>query len=457
MLAVAATAAAATALATKADPPPLTVDFKVNPPKFSASADASFEFTSDPGVTFQCILDGASPTSCDSGKSAFTGLADGPHVFEVDGTETASGRTGSNTYPWTIDTSPPSISSTPPTLSNSTSASFAFASPESSFTFKCALDSSGLVDCTSPQSYSGLSEGQHSFRVEALDSAGNESKAAVYTWTVDSRAPATTISALPPALTRSTTGSFGFASDEAGSSFQCSLDGGGYEPCVSPQTYQALKDGMHTFKVESTDPAGNTGAPALYEWIVDTTPPAKVRALRVQAGYQYATLSWTAPTAGDFDHVAVFEAGVPASAGPVYEGSAAKFSLRISHDRAYTFTVVAYDRAGNASPAATLAVRTSALMIAPRAGAQVGGPPRLVWMKVRGARFYNIQLFRNGRKILTSWPRGSHLQLGARWASGHARFALHRGRYRWYVWPAFGKRTNPHYGPLLGTSSFVVR
>jgi hypothetical protein len=31
-----------------------------------------------------------------------------------------------------------------------------------------------------------------------------------------------------------------------------------------------------------------------------------------------------------------------------------------------------------------------------------------------------------------------------------------RGRYRWYVYPGIGKRTAHKYGPLIGSSDFVV-
>jgi hypothetical protein len=31
-------------------------------------------------------------------------------------------------------------------------------------------------------------------------------------------------------------------------------------------------------------------------------------------------------------------------------------------------------------------------------------PPRLEWTPVRGARYNNLQLWRNGRKILSTWP-----------------------------------------------------
>src|SRR5206468_1846314 len=79
--------------------------------------------------------------------------------------------------------------------------------------------------------------------------------------------PAPSTPSLPGALPTST---------EAGSTFQCALDGGGFAPCASPQTYSALAGGNHTFQVRATDPAGNTDpTPASFTWTVDTSPPVR--------------------------------------------------------------------------------------------------------------------------------------------------------------------------------------
>ena len=43
--------------------------------------------------------------------------------------------------------------------------------------------------------------------------------------------------------------SFSFSSSEAGSSFACRLEQGGFAPCVSPKTYGVLSDGRHDFAV----------------------------------------------------------------------------------------------------------------------------------------------------------------------------------------------------------------
>src|SRR5437879_198494 len=175
------------------------------------------------------------------------------------------------------DTTPPdtTITTAPPARSNSSSASFSFTATETGSSFACRLDASAFAACTSPQSYSGLADGSHTFQVRATDPAGNtDPTPASYTWTVDTRPPDTTppdttITATPPALSNSSSASFSFTATEAGSSFACRLDASAFAPCVSPQSYSGLALGTHSFQVRATDPAGNTDpTPASYSWTV---------------------------------------------------------------------------------------------------------------------------------------------------------------------------------------------
>ena len=68
----------------------------------------------------------------------------------------------------------------------SESISFDFSSTEPGSSFECSLDSSGFVACLSPQGYSGLADGSHSFDVRAIDLAGNiDATPATFSWIVD--------------------------------------------------------------------------------------------------------------------------------------------------------------------------------------------------------------------------------------------------------------------------------
>jgi hypothetical protein len=80
----------------------------------------------------------------------------------------------------------------------------------------------------------------------------------------------------------------------------------------------------------------------------------------------------------------------------------------------------------------------------------------LRWSAVAKATYYNVQLFREGRKILTLWPTKPTLQVPSSWRFTGTTFRLTPGVYRWYVWPGFGPRSANRYGKLLGTRSFVV-
>lgn len=94
---------------------------------------------------------------------------------------------------YTIDRVIPTVSITgnPPADSNNTSATFLFTGSdnEGSISFECKLDGGDWQVCTSPVELTGLSAGEHTFSVRAVDTAGNVSAAESYTWTVDLTAP----------------------------------------------------------------------------------------------------------------------------------------------------------------------------------------------------------------------------------------------------------------------------
>src|SRR5204862_269368 len=171
------------------------------------------------------------------------------------------------------------ITAAPPATSTSRSASFSFTATEAGSSFACQLDASAFAACTSPQNYSGLANGSHSFQVRATDPAGNtDPTPASYTWTVDTTTPDTTTTAAPPATSASSSASFSFTSTEAGSTFACRLDGGAFAACVSPRSYSALGFGDHNFEVRATDAAGNTDpTPASYAWTVGFLAPAHTK------------------------------------------------------------------------------------------------------------------------------------------------------------------------------------
>ncbi len=99
--------------------------------------------------------------------------------------------------------------------------------------------------------------------------------------------------------------------------------------------------------------------------------------------------------------------------------------------------------------------RSSALF-SPLPDARLTSPPLLAWRVANRARFYNVQVYRHGRKILSRWPHRPRLKLRSRWTyKGHV-FRLRPAAYTWFVWPSYGPPASPRYGRMLGRSSFRI-
>jgi hypothetical protein len=80
----------------------------------------------------------------------------------------------------------------------------------------------------------------------------------------------------------------------------------------------------------------------------------------------------------------------------------------------------------------------------------------LKWHGVKRARFYNVQLYRKGRKLLSLWPTKTSLKLHRSWKYQGRKFQMVRGSYTWIVWPAYGNRKSPRYGSMVGQSTFKI-
>jgi hypothetical protein len=379
---------------------PLQTTIDSGPSATLSSNSVNFVFSStEPGSTFECKLDDAAYASCSS-PQGYTNLPEGAHTFSVRATD-AAGNTDATpaSRTWTVDTTAPSVGIVTPTggatdVALTTGATATFSEPvaastitASSFTLKkqgattsvgasigydeptkkatltpnsdleagatytatvqggpggvkdlagnalaqdevWSFTTAQAVDTTAPdppvlnspqensfdtdgnvtvsgtaepsstveifdgttskgttqadasgnwsKTLTGVAEGSHTYTAKATDAAGNTSGASnTRTVEVDTRAPSITITSGPASgnTATSASASFGFSSNETGSSFQCSLDGAAYTTCTSPQDYSNLSEGSHTFSVKATDAAGNTGAPVSRTWTVDTTVP----------------------------------------------------------------------------------------------------------------------------------------------------------------------------------------
>jgi calcineurin-like phosphoesterase family protein/thrombospondin type 3 repeat protein len=88
------------------------------------------------------------------------------------------------------DTTPPDTTITAGPAEGGTiteaNSTFSFSSSEANSTFSCQLDDGGFSPCASPTTYDSLSNGSHTFGVQATDAAGNtDATPATRTWTVN--------------------------------------------------------------------------------------------------------------------------------------------------------------------------------------------------------------------------------------------------------------------------------
>jgi hypothetical protein len=201
-----------------------------------------------------------------------------------------------------------------------------------------------------------------------------------------------------------------------------------------------------------TDKAGNVGG-ASFPFKYDSTPPSLSK-LAATAGNRRLDLTWVASSDTKLVQVSRASSARGVKAGVVYSGTGARFrDTRLKVGARYRYTVTATDQAGN-SVSKTLAVTATGPLLAPAPAQAVSRPPMLRWTTVKGAAYYNVQLVR-GKKILSAWPATNHFRVPRSWVFEGHRYRLHRGVYRWYVWPGFGTFSANRYGSVLGGSSFV--
>lgn len=186
---------------------------------------------------------------------------------------------------------------------------------------------------------------------------------------------------------------------------------------------------------------------------LDKMPPTLSK-LAVRAGSRRLDLSWVASSDTQLVQVMRTSNASGGKSGLVYSGTRASFrDTRVKVGTRYRYTVTAIDQAGNRA-AKTLAVAAPGTLFAPMPGERVSRAPVLRWTPVKRAQYYNVQLVR-GKKIFSAWPTTTHFQVPRSWVYHGHHYRLHRGTYRWYVWPGLGTLSANRYGGMLGGSSFV--
>ena len=201
------------------------------------------------------------------------------------------------------------------------------------------------------------------------------------------------------------------------------------------------------------DNAGNESPAAALTISYDATAPA-LTDVRATATRSAATVRW-AP-APDVQRVTVTrepgDGEAPSKViadGP--QGQPSLVDRGLVGGKAYTWIVTVRDAAGNATTA-----RASATPHAP-VSATAAARRVLTWKRRAKARYYNFQLLRKGRKILSVWPSKPRYALKTSWRFRGKRYRLTPGVYAWYVWPGYGARHLRRYGRLHAQGTFRVR
>lgn len=286
---------------------------------------------------------------CKANPSGGTDAAD-----DDGGGDTDAATDGGPEIDGAIDVTPPNttIQSAPSAISGP-SVTFIVDSTEAGSTFRCSVDSTVLMACTSTQMFSALAAGTHTFRAAATDMAGNEDPTPVeYTWTVDLNVLDTTIT-MGPSGTSGPNPTFRFDSTRPGT-FECMLTPGdtAFTSCASPKAYTGLTEvgsPGYTFQVRARDTAGNVDdTPAMQTFLVDATGPTvsiTTPAVNGTVGTSF-TLAFNTESGATYtcqlDSATVIN---PCANGRSFTG--------LTSATAHTIRVTGTDSFGNVGPAAT--------------------------------------------------------------------------------------------------------
>ncbi|MEY2570775.1 MAG: large repetitive protein, partial [Acidimicrobiaceae bacterium] len=358
------------------DPPTITSA----PPAFTKDPNVSVAFTTEPGATTECKLIaslGADQPWADC-SSPFTvdlaAAADDTYTFSVRATDGALNVGAASTTAFTLDRvrpPPPVLTSVPAPTGSGVHPSWSF-TIESGATATCQMDG---VDVSCAGSYTGdlalAADGLHTFSVVAIDAALNVSDPAVGTYLLDRSPPIVpTITGWPAATSNDATPTWSFTLPADATGSACAVDGGPFAGCTSPFTADltSAADGPHSFAVDASDAAGNTGEAAGASYVLDRLKPAPP--------------SISGPTGPSNDRLPVFTISSEAGATFLCRVDAGAFAvcpssypadLSLANQGVHTISVQAIDTAGNVGSAAIATYTLDTL--APAPPVFTSGPP----------------------------------------------------------------------------------
>jgi hypothetical protein len=206
----------------------------------------------------------------------------------------------------------------------------------------------------------GLTDGEHTFEVFAVDAAGNvDATAAAYTFVVDTTQPSTAITGRPALNSASAGATFTFTGQDAAGSgvhhFMVSLDGAGPVSTTGGLvTYTGLFEGTHSFAIYAVDAAGNADTtPSTYSWTVDTVAPQTSITSVLPPSHSASTAASFTFTGNAGSGTAIDRYEVSWDGGDYTAADGLTVAMSGLSEGAHSFAVRAIDRAGNvdATPA----------------------------------------------------------------------------------------------------------
>lgn len=337
-----------------------SVTITSNPLPLANINKATFTFIGmDDGLPinkFECRLGTGSFASCVSGQT-YSNLGQGEYSFEVRGFDTANNPSAPVGYNFSVDLTKPTvvIKTKPNARTASASAAFTFEAKDNKSVkdVMCSIDGAESKCSTiASQNYPTLADGSHTFKVHAIDAAGNVGDSATWTWVIDRQKPVVEIIAGPVGQVKNVNAAFTFTAVDAGGGsiflIECKLEGN-WEPCTTPKSYMELAEGSYLFQVRATDDVGNISDIKSRQFMIDSLAPAinygQVPAKTIFSGTN-SQIQYTVTDSGvgtstvlcGFDKTNL--APCPVSAQRDYPNLAVG---------SYTFTVRAEDKLGNSS------------------------------------------------------------------------------------------------------------
>jgi hypothetical protein len=197
---------------------------------------------------------------------------DGTYDFNLSQTDLAQNASSSTSFRWLSSAqglSPPSIVSpgASPFIGKSSPLSLVGTCTNGSIVHLTG-DSTLNQTCSNGSfqfSVQPTSDGTRTYQL--TQSLGTVTSSAIsFTWTLDTTAPVASFLTKPAIVNLSGSAAFVFSSNEAGSNFECTIDGSSFSVCTTNLTLQSLSNGPHSISVRAIDKAGNTGSSATYTW-----------------------------------------------------------------------------------------------------------------------------------------------------------------------------------------------